>query len=48
MRAPTVTEPFVLDDGHLSVPTGPGTGASVLPDTLRRFTVTLRDLYSHP
>lgn len=46
--AEDITEPFVLDDGHLSVPTGPGTGATVLPDALRRFTVTRRDLYPHP
>ncbi|MPY78051.1 MAG: o-succinylbenzoate synthase [Actinophytocola sp.] len=45
--AEDITEPFVLDDGHLPVPTGPGTGATVLPDALRRFTVTRRDLYPH-
>jgi O-succinylbenzoate synthase len=36
-----ITEPFVLDDGHLTVPTGPGLGVEVLPDALDRFTVHL-------
>jgi O-succinylbenzoate synthase len=43
--AEDLTEPFVLDDGHLSVPTGPGSGATILPDVLRRVTVARRDLY---
>jgi O-succinylbenzoate synthase len=29
-----VTTPFVLDDGHLTVPTGPGIGVEPLPDVL--------------
>ena len=44
--AEDITEPFTLDDGHLPVPTGPGTGVAVLPDALRRVTVARRDLYS--
>ncbi|SDO64459.1 o-succinylbenzoate synthase [Lentzea jiangxiensis] len=34
-----VTEPFVLDDGHLTVPTGPGLGVTPLPDALDAVTV---------
>jgi O-succinylbenzoate synthase len=34
-----VTEPFVLDDGHLTVPTGPGLGVTPLPDALDTVTV---------
>ncbi|WP_236700393.1 enolase C-terminal domain-like protein [Allosalinactinospora lopnorensis] len=45
--AEDITEPFVLDDGSLPVPKGPGTGVDVLPDVLRRFTVARRDLYPH-
>ena len=33
-----VTEPFVLDDGHLSVPTGPGLGVTPDPDRLAEVT----------
>ena len=33
-----VTEPFILDDGRLSVPTGPGLGVSPIPERLERFT----------
>jgi O-succinylbenzoate synthase len=33
-----LTEPFVLDEGHLVVPRGPGTGVSPLPDVLERVT----------
>ncbi len=32
--AQDVTEPFVLEDGHLTVPTGPGIGVAPLPDVL--------------
>ena len=32
--AQDVTEPFVLEDGHLTVPTGPGIGVAPLPDLL--------------
>ncbi|GGM85877.1 o-succinylbenzoate synthase [Lentzea pudingi] len=34
-----VTEPFVLEDGHLTVPTGPGLGVTPLPDALDAVTV---------
>ncbi len=33
-----ITPPFVLDDGHLSVPTRPGLGVDVLPDVLEEAT----------
>jgi len=33
-----VTEPFVLADGHLPVPAGPGLGVEPLPDVLRQVT----------
>ncbi|CAI9406932.1 o-succinylbenzoate synthase [Nocardioides sp. T2.26MG-1] len=33
-----VTDPFVLDDGHLTVPTGPGLGVAPLPDALAEVT----------
>jgi O-succinylbenzoate synthase len=32
--AQDLTEPFVLQDGHLTVPTGPGIGVEPLPDVL--------------
>ncbi len=35
-----VTEPFVLSDGHLDVPTGPGIGVDPLPDALDAVTVS--------
>ncbi|HEY2300105.1 MAG TPA: o-succinylbenzoate synthase [Jatrophihabitans sp.] len=35
-----VTAPFVLDDGHLSVPTGPGIGVTPLPDQLDAVTTS--------
>lgn len=34
-----ITEPFVLADGHLAVPTGPGLGVVPLPDALEEVTV---------
>ncbi|GAA3667354.1 o-succinylbenzoate synthase [Nocardioides ginsengisoli] len=37
--ATDLTTPFVLDDGHLAVPTGPGIGVSPLPDVLDAVTV---------
>jgi O-succinylbenzoate synthase len=43
--AEDITEPFVLEDGHLRVPDGPGIGVEPLPETLRRFTVRRQDLY---
>jgi o-succinylbenzoate synthase len=33
-----ITEPFVLDNGHLSVPTGPGIGVEPLPEALAEVT----------
>ncbi len=33
-----ITEPFVLEDGRLSVPTGPGLGVEPIPERLERFT----------
>jgi o-succinylbenzoate synthase len=33
-----ITEPFVLDDGHLNVPTGPGLGVEPLTDRLDAVT----------
>jgi O-succinylbenzoate synthase len=33
-----ITEPFVLDDGRLAVPSGPGLGVAPLPDILDRVT----------
>lgn len=43
--AEDITEPFVLVDGHLPVPRGPGIGVEPLPEVLRRFTEERRDLY---
>ncbi|MCK2239074.1 MULTISPECIES: o-succinylbenzoate synthase [unclassified Crossiella] len=34
-----ITEPFVLQDGHLSVPSGPGLGVTPIPDALAAVTV---------
>ncbi|GAA1941954.1 o-succinylbenzoate synthase [Nocardioides hwasunensis] len=36
--ATDITEPFVLDDGHLAVPDGPGLGVSPDPDRLEDVT----------
>jgi O-succinylbenzoate synthase len=36
--AQDITAPFVLDDGHIAVPDGPGTGVHILPDVLDRLT----------
>ncbi|HET9444368.1 MAG TPA: o-succinylbenzoate synthase, partial [Acidimicrobiales bacterium] len=38
--AEDLTEPFVLRDGRLAVPTGPGLGVTPLPDVLRARTTT--------
>ncbi|TAM68440.1 MAG: o-succinylbenzoate synthase [Microbacteriaceae bacterium] len=35
-----LTAPFVLEDGHLRVPTGPGIGVEVLPDVLADITAS--------
>jgi O-succinylbenzoate synthase len=37
-----LTEPFVLEDGHITVPTGPGIGIDPLPDVLASL-VTSRE-----
>jgi O-succinylbenzoate synthase len=36
-----ITDPFVLDDGHLPVPTGPGIGVTPIPGELKRVTTTV-------
>ncbi|HEY7207757.1 MAG TPA: o-succinylbenzoate synthase [Gaiellaceae bacterium] len=36
-----ITEPFVLRDGRLPVPRGPGLGVSPLPEVLERFTTAV-------
>ncbi|MEU0839051.1 o-succinylbenzoate synthase [Streptomyces sp. NPDC005962] len=46
--AEDITEPFVLEDGHLPVPTTPGIGVTPLPDALARFTTATRVLYRGP
>ncbi|MCX2183876.1 o-succinylbenzoate synthase [Streptomyces sp. SKN60] len=38
--ATDITEPFVLADGHLDVPTGPGLGIEPLPDVLNEVTTS--------
>ncbi|NNN38184.1 o-succinylbenzoate synthase [Streptomyces sp. S3(2020)] len=43
--AEDITEPFVLEDGHLPVPRTPGIGIEPLPQVLRRFTRRREDLY---
>jgi o-succinylbenzoate synthase len=35
-----ITDPFVLDDGHLPVPTAPGIGVTPLPDALAEVTTS--------
>jgi o-succinylbenzoate synthase len=39
-----VTEPFVLDDGQLTVPTGPGIGVDPIPEVLADMTVWSTEL----
>ena len=36
-----VTPPFVLDAGHIAVPSGPGIGVEVLPDVLDEVTTSV-------
>ena len=38
--ATDITEPFVLDDGHLAVPTGAGLGVQPVPDLLEEVTTS--------
>lgn len=40
-----LTEPFVLDDGQLAVPTAPGLGVVPMPDALRDFTSLRRTIH---
>ena len=42
--AEDVTEPFVLRDGRLAVPTGLGIGVVPIPENLRSMTVAVEDL----
>jgi O-succinylbenzoate synthase len=35
-----ITDPFVMDDGQITVPTGPGLGVIPNQSVLERFTVT--------
>lgn len=35
-----LTEPFVLVDGHIGVPTGPGIGVDPIPEIVERFAVS--------
>ncbi len=35
-----ITEPFVIKDGHIAVPTGPGLGVEPIPEILDEFTVS--------
>jgi O-succinylbenzoate synthase len=35
-----ITEPFVMDDGRIAVPTGPGLGVTPIQGVLDQFTVT--------
>jgi o-succinylbenzoate synthase len=39
-----ITEPFVLEDGHIRVPTGPGIGTDVLPDVLDECTTAVETI----
>ena len=39
-----VVPPFVLDDGHLQVPTGPGLGVEPLMDVLDEMTTSVEVL----
>jgi o-succinylbenzoate synthase len=39
-----VTDAFVLDAGHLNVPTGPGIGVDPIPEVLKEFTVSTQTI----
>ncbi|HEY3831086.1 MAG TPA: o-succinylbenzoate synthase [Acidimicrobiia bacterium] len=45
--AEDLTEPFVLDDGRLAVPTGPGLGVAPRPEALRAFTTAVELIRDH-
>ena len=42
--AQDITRPFVLEDGHIAVPTGPGLGVDVVHDVLDEVTVSVETL----
>jgi o-succinylbenzoate synthase len=42
--AEDITAPFVLEDGRLTVPTGPGIGVAPIPEHLERFTTSVEKL----
>ncbi|OZM76825.1 o-succinylbenzoate synthase [Pseudonocardia sp. MH-G8] len=42
--ATDITEPFVLQDGHLAVPTGPGLGVEPLPGVLAGVTTSVHEV----
>ncbi|HEU5033266.1 MAG TPA: o-succinylbenzoate synthase [Mycobacteriales bacterium] len=42
--AKDITAPFVLEDGHIRVPTGPGLGVDVLLDVLEEFTTSVETI----
>lgn len=39
-----ITAPFTLEDGYISVPTGPGSGAEIIPEVLDRLTISSETL----
>jgi len=39
--ATDITEPWVMEDGHLTVPTGPGLGVTPIPELLEEFTTSV-------
>jgi O-succinylbenzoate synthase len=39
-----ITEPFVMEDGRLTVPTGPGLGVDVIPEVVREVTTRLDEV----
>lgn len=39
-----ITEPFVLEDGHLPVPTAPGIGVTPIPEILEELTTSVETL----
>ena len=38
--AEDLTTPFVLEDGYVRVPTGPGIGVDPVPEVLEKFTLS--------
>ena len=39
--ATDITEPWMMEDGHLTVPTGPGLGVTPIPELLEDFTTSV-------